>query len=273
MLSVADMQMPGTYPRFIYHYTSTITAIEHILQSRSLLFNALSKTHDPLEFQDYKAANPPDRVVSDDYAEEQKHLVSELNRVFKKHTKIACFSSDNPNDESVWGKGYCRPRMWSQYADGHSGVCLAFDRDNLSKFIHSGLDKTGTTIRCDAGYIDYNNTLSELSDALSENPAILKEISLMELIESNLKAFLFLKLEDYRDEQEYRMCLYSSTFDDKEGLSIGYGDSLKAIILGCRFPAQYVINMHYYMKEQNIALFQLLWENGVPNLVRIPIGQ
>ena len=59
---------------------------------------------------------------------------------------------------------------------------------------------------------------------------------MMELIEGHMHAYLFLKLEDYEHEQEFRFCLYSALFNAKDGIRIKYGKALVGVILGCRFP-------------------------------------
>lgn len=275
MLTVDDLKTraPNTY--LIYHYTSSRAAIEHILYKKSLLLNSLSKTHDPLEFEDYAMPLRPGRPYSAEHLRELADLLSELNRVFKESTKMMCFSADyrdaiDPEGYSVFRKGYCRSRMWSQYADGHRGLCLVFDRDALLDRIKGQVTSEITVehdaVHLEADYITYNDALPGLSDALYTDPGVLNEISVMEFIEGNIRVYLFQKLQDYEHEQEYRICLYSAAFNSSESFHIDYGDSLEGVILGCRFPEQYTMNINEYSKAQGFTVFHISWSNGRPDV-------
>ena len=152
--------------------------------NKDLLFNSLSNTHDPLEFLDYSAVTLDDKIRSDERISEEINMISSINVIFKTATKIACFSADvvpkpGVDPSLLFGKGFCRSRMWSQYADAHRGVCLIFDRniliDSVNDHIKTLEIKPETSINLDTNYVTYDNKLPGLSSALSNDPFILNE--------------------------------------------------------------------------------------------------
>jgi Protein of unknown function (DUF2971) len=43
--------------------------------------------------------------------------------------------------DDFFHRGFHKPRMWTQYADQHRGVCLIFDRTKLAKAIENQLSE------------------------------------------------------------------------------------------------------------------------------------
>ncbi|WP_411800844.1 DUF2971 domain-containing protein [Aeromonas caviae] len=70
-----------------------------------------------------------------------------MNPDLKEKTSLICFTKDKilsgNHLEDMPLRGFCKPRMWAQYAGNHSGVCLIFDESLFSKFFHEQFnDKT-----------------------------------------------------------------------------------------------------------------------------------
>jgi len=60
----------------------------------------------------------------------------------KKRCKTICFTCDEEDGvgfsiDGIYSRGFCKPRMWAQYADNHSGVCLVFDWVKIGESIRN----------------------------------------------------------------------------------------------------------------------------------------
>lgn len=111
--------------KFIYHYTTFDSALR-ILSSKRLKYSDMSNSNDINESWRPIYTNP-DGTPCNDFDE----------------YKTICFTKDT---EGICG--FARSSMWGHYADKGYGVCLVFDRDNITSQIP-------TEIQCKD--IDYNN--------------------------------------------------------------------------------------------------------------------
>lgn len=134
----------------VFHYTTMSTAIEHILSKKSLRFSGSTKTNDPREYREWiftgfgsnhvLSHGRPYRIDSKTYRRNQD-INSVLNRIIKEDYKLACFCSSRllkpqasraPSNRTPQ-YGYDRMRMWSQYGEKHSGICIAFSKLSLQQ--------------------------------------------------------------------------------------------------------------------------------------------
>lgn len=201
----------------LYHYTSLLSACK-ILESGKLRLSTLTNTNDPLEF--VSVENYGFSAWGDiDWRKIFNELkVSGQNR--KNFVRMLCFSKDFFRTSDDWKndknqdfadnllfKGWARNRMWAQYADNHSGVCLVFDRGEFQKYFNSLASKDIEVLP--DREIDYTNYLNELESSMSDintSRPTLDDYSDFYL-EDDKKKYLFQKCQDYRDESEYRFCL------------------------------------------------------------------
>ena len=115
-------------------------------------------------------------------------------------------------------------KMWSHYADSHSGVCLVFDEkilvDSFSKVV-------GVIIR-DVEYVEdipyvkiENHEADEFADDFIG-------------IEGNSNSFLFTKVKEWKEEEEVRI-LFDQDFNLFPSRLVKFDiRSLKGIVLGAR---------------------------------------
>lgn len=257
----------------LYHYTSLSSACK-ILKSGSLKLSNLTNTNDPLEFVDFSGFASSLPIGKNDDFERilcELRISSERRRNF---VRMLCFckdlfcTSDEWKDEknqdfadNLLFKGWARSRMWAQYADNHSGVCLVFDKDEFKKCFDS-LANNDIEILKDKK-IKYTNYIAKLESAMSPK-GIQCDYSDFYL-ESDRKDFLFYKCEDYRDENEYRFCLINRALKSPdEAMFVNYGVSLKAVILGQRFS-----NCLKLETPDNVEQYQINWKFGRPSLLKI----
>jgi hypothetical protein len=124
--------------------------------------------------------------------------------------------------------------MWEQYAENHRGVCLVFDHERLSSEIEAGLAEAGVdenykgsveyTPRGIAGAVlnfHLNDFKLDFDQALAEH------------LRRLYRELFLLKTRDWESEHEYRFVARRA---DEDYLSVPFGDSLRLVIVGRRFP-------------------------------------
>ena len=260
---------------FLYHYTSLSSACK-ILESNSLKLSNLTSTNDPLEF-----LSPENFGFSYCGDIDYKKVFYELRLSGQKrrnNVRMLCFCKDLFCTSEEWKneknqdfadnlllKGWARSRMWAQYADNHSGVCLVFDKSEFQKAFKS-LSNDDVEILSDRA-INYTNYLAELETSLEDinsGARVIYDYSNFYL-EEDKKKFLFQKCQDYRDENEYRFCLINRSLNSPdEAMFVNYGTSLKAVILGQRFSTS--LNL---ATPDNVEQFKIMWTFGRPSLLKI----
>lgn len=207
-------------PETLFHYTKVETAIEYILTQKHLRLSPFSDLHDPYEYKDieYDIA---------DYNTEKElikaiEIGDTVSQKRKNGFKVACFCSNEKarifgvdNNEILDSVpslyGYANSRMWSQYANGHDGVCLVllFSEIEMMGLFRPEID--GYTQRFSdiiVGPVDYR---CELEKPVLM-PTMVSELGEKQYEKKFMKDYyakLFLqKSIDYRDENEFRICVY-----------------------------------------------------------------
>ena len=87
------------------------------------------------------------------------------------------------------------------------------------------------------------------------------EVYVKEHLSEYYDIFFFDKLDDWKDEWEYRWLLISNNSGYEY---VNYDDSLKAVILGIDFPLENEIFILEYCKKLGIPAFRMNWQNGRP---------
>ena len=140
----------------IYHYTKASTAIDFILYNGQLRFSPSRKSNDPIESRKARrgivytgsmAGKTLDKKTTQD-ANELSEYTSNLENQFHQ----ICFCKNKPGEsfasENYFGSfngheelfGFTKLRMWEQYADSYSGVCLAFSKKKIISKNESKID-------------------------------------------------------------------------------------------------------------------------------------
>jgi hypothetical protein len=239
----------GEPGKFFFHFTKAETAFEFILPDRLLRLSPHQALRDPLEYKEwefgefggaYWTANLRDENPLQILAEATKSL----NEI-RKQVKILAFTVDPPGYEGagkdqLFGRGYASARMWEHYAENHAGVCLVFERERLDAELRDQLTRhrplPGMTKTLFGGAVKYTTT--GWVGAGARNLALTEEIARPEAagaqFEARIQEMLFLKTKDWATEYEYR---YAAVTPGHEFDYVHFGDSLKAVIVGVRFPA------------------------------------
>jgi Protein of unknown function (DUF2971) len=263
--------------QYLYHYTSLKPLLEKILPSRHLRMSPIVETNDPRETKDwifgFRTSSDFDGISDPEYFA----MVKDATQIAKSKCKVICFTRDCENAtgftiDGIYDRGFCKPRMWAQYGDKHSGVCLTFDWEKLRAAIRSSVQRGAMLFESDVHYVNRPRAPS----ATSDNPFLIdfdfvRRAGLQATVQHHVKRFwrelFFEKLRDWADEKEYRWVLWE---DSNEHL-FDFNDSLVGILLGANFPPANLVDLQPYLRQYEIQISSLNWKNGVPEVLPAPI--
>jgi hypothetical protein len=265
------LELYGEHSQFAYHYTTSDAAFGHILPTGRLRLSSLARLRDPVENKDWveqlwTGLSWPDADVMR-FDRQAKRPLTE--------TKIVSFTLDATaaGDSPEHARGYARPRMWEQYADNHAGACLVFERVRLTDLLMLDLAKHRQAI---SDEVLYSNTPRQGHEhARSLNAAALThegegdiEEGLRKHVSIHAEELFFRKLEDWASENEYRFLVLD---DNERVVHTPYGDALRAVIVGERFPDWQLAAAARACASAQVDLRQILW-GAFPPGVYTPTG-
>jgi hypothetical protein len=221
---------------YLFHYT-TVERCAAIGMTGCLALGPLTPLNDPRESQLRQVmtmtaagghAAPPRDVPE----EERQQFEQELWRL-RSRVRVACLTTDHTDgrhSERDDRRGYAHSRMWTQYAGGHGGVCLVFDRARLlrtatarfgSRFHHAAVE-----------YVSgFDDSLHEAELVDFDRPDPLRHHR------DKVVPSLFVKNRDWNSESEYRLLL--EEWDEVVGL-LPIAGALVGIALGAAFMAHHL---------------------------------
>lgn len=254
--------------RLLYHYTSALTGIDKILASGEIRFSPISETNDPRENRDWSFIALSDYENEHDFHDHDEVELS-LNVAAKRHSKIACFSLDNEKQapmfpDDILYRGFARSRMWSQYGESHRGMCFVFSADVLAEAVTQHVESDSFVI---ASKVRYTDNVGELLRGQSFDWGEVEHVGFTEYarayIKKHAQAIFFLKVKDYRDEQEFRIAVHGGS---SGYLYVPFDSALRAVILGVDFPLGLIPAARYFCGQRNVPLVMLNWKFGRPHL-------
>jgi len=257
--------------KMVCHYTKTQVAIK-ILKSKRLRFNPLSESNDPRESKEWTFGFGSSEIHC---IKEHENDLKKLSKYVSKKSKILCFCGWNDSKmnfekqaipfyrESFYRVGWAKSRMWSQYGEGHQGICLVFDKDSLKfemkRQFQDHLKFSGIVKYC----------LSPWSFITGRKIDCMKfiingfEHTIRHQIEKYHEEYYFTKHIDYRDENEFRLVVIS---DEECPLELPIQDSLRGVIVGIDSPKRtwpVVQKLSIGCNEKAKCGF-MSWQNGNP---------
>lgn len=255
--------------RFLYHYTKAPTAVEHILADRKLRFGRYTETNDPKESKNWQfdIGTAGERDLSPYDRTEMSHW---LSHELKARTRLACFSMDRrplTGDHLVdlYNRGFARARMWAQYTERHSGMCLVFERARLQELIQAQFGEKCIVASGPVGYVDRSIVRRFEEQEYLINIDYLESVGRDAYpkahIQTHNRRLFFEKLMDWRDEDEFRWVLFSSSEDD---LFLDFKDALVGIMFGERTSEADIERSIAQTKEWGLSYAGLKWKNCSP---------
>jgi hypothetical protein len=112
--------------RYVYHYTSRDSALQHILSGRKIRLGSLLKTNDPRETKSWTFSIAGSAVLPDSPIE-RKTEIDKLKQIFEAakgirgKCKVLCTSMDDPTYDQTFQalafhefkRGFGHSRMWA----------------------------------------------------------------------------------------------------------------------------------------------------------------
>lgn len=260
-----------TSSTYLYHYTSAQTLVEKILPSSTIKLNPFAETNDPRESKDWRFGFLKNTCLEGISEEIERSIKQEITTL-KETTKVLCLNKDDVrktgyNTEQLHYWGFCRPRMWAQYGDKHSGVCLVFGRKELKITIEATLGGKGLLFSGDVIYQDWSYSQAMRKRAFILDPDIVMEKGVKAAVQIHFqrhwKDLFFEKAEDWRDEHEYRWIFN----DGKHGATdITICGSLKAVVHGSDFQQDKWGDPYHFKRDYGLKTAKLSWRNGIPHM-------
>jgi hypothetical protein len=248
--------------QYIYHYTTAETFLTKICfgyTHRLMMSNFFSESsNDPLEKEEWNVSsgggsNPNnfkavDMIAAARFWKERSYRLSFCMDLPERR------DSDHYKDELL-GLGCADSKMWAQYANKHTGVCIVLDKD---LFIESIKDQIKDALLLDHSKVEYKTKVRTSStdyDKAAQNGG--KEYFLDKLrIEP--KPFFFQKHIDWQHEQEFRTI---AVFRDPNDVFVNIERCVRGLMLGTYFPN------HWYLDKPKLAktfrqIYQMSWDYG-----------
>jgi hypothetical protein len=243
----------------VYHFTTSDTAINYILENGTLRIGKMQNTNDPTEFSRRLASfkNTTTKTTVDQpvtfFLKSSVETHQSFSDLFR-NTQILCTTCDN-HPASDYFRGYQRLRMWAQYGGRHEGVCLVFEKQAIDAAIRKQLARFNIA----AKPIEYSKlTPDELDlcytadiDTLKDEPYDINQ----HLMTYETQIF-FTKLPDWRDEAEFRWVVRG--IKDEEYF-VEFKTALKYIVLGIRFDADKSNTIEKLAKAYGASVLHSQW--------------
>jgi hypothetical protein len=152
-------------PDALFHFTKTSTAIEHILYTKKFKLSNLYNTNDPREYK-FKIQSSKQSFWPLD------EVRTEIQRILRFKCRIMSFCSNvsptlvlsdnvHKKDEHFYSRVWAKSRMWSQYGEGHRGICLVLSKSEIEKAFEG---KKTQVKEYKPGYITYLSNSSPHPD-------------------------------------------------------------------------------------------------------------
>jgi hypothetical protein len=264
----------------LFHYTKTSVAIEHILYTKKFKLSTLYDADDPREYKfktsgSKRSSSAKDVLDYESYRSLSDEAHIEINRIlrfecrrmsFCSNVKPTLILSDNDHkiDEHFCSNVWAKSRMWSQYGEGHRGICLVLSKSEIEKAFN---ERKTQVKKYKADYVKYlpnskPNPIVDLSPEASKN---VKDCA-SKYVMDNFELFFFHKHIDYRDEGEFRVVVFDP---NKELEYLDICASLKGVIVGDRIHDPYVHLIKQMCKDINIECLRAHWSISSPHMLLV----
>jgi hypothetical protein len=245
----------------VYHYTKFETALNDILPDCMLQLSPLTSAYDPMESEEptpsfsYYGSPEQNEIIQAKY--DATKLVRNVSEYYKRLRQVCfCKNSNEKIDrvhlspfEPIEHFGFSKPRMWDQYGDKYSGVCIALSRDRLERSLNNSF------IKLDVNYT-INNLLKTNIDTSGIDLNLVEKIGVEEYLEIKFKSELEKVREkhiDYRDENELKIVIESNN----EYEYINIKDSIQAVFCANKLNYKKRVELEKIINRYNIPLIEV----------------
>jgi hypothetical protein len=253
---------------YVYHYTRAATALDFVLNDRTIQLSTYTTTNDPKETKAWEFG-----LITFENRDLSSYKHSELSRWFsnelKSRAKVACFSTDRAplsgdHMKDIYRRGYAKARMWAQYGDKHAGVCLVFDRERLLGAVKRHFGQH-SLLHGSVRYADAELVRGIEHHEFNIDVDLYESFGSTAYIRSHLQRhhvrLFFEKLTDWRDESEWRIVLLT---EDVGNIYLPYDDSLVAVAHGDATHPDVSEALMARTKGSEIQHLGISWKNSTP---------
>lgn len=269
----------------IYHYTKASTAIDSILYNNQLKFNQLKKSNDPIESSHvrrgtYYWGSEVGKSLSREAQKDLEELINYVRYLENNFYQICfcknslgdifaskdCICSFNGHEELF---GFTKLRMWDQYADKFSGVCIAFSKERILSTNKSKLK----LLEDDVKYYTFRKLTQKKVNDISGNyfANVGKDIYKKEL-EDKVKESFFCKHKDYSGENEYRIGAFydkdNCILENQKGelifdktMMLDTSNCIEAIFMSSYANDKQKSELLMYANKLNIPIIEMIWKH------------
>lgn len=259
------------YGRYFFHYTKWKTASERIIPSGTLRLSPYSQMRDPLEAMAPMLGAGASYAPGDEEAAERMgrthyEAQEEIGRL-RSCTKVlsltvdAEWAAEVPEYDRRFGMGWARARMWEQYAENHTGVCLVFAKDAFKALVMAQLEARSPNARADMVKYAKTGLAGSYATNILLSPDETGSEQARRHLEKHATEFLFMKLSDWESEHEYRFVEPSETDEYSE---VEFGNTLVGFMAGHNFAENLEREALALARQHNIEARQILWAFNGP---------
>lgn len=254
---------------FLYHYTKATTALDYIFKNRQLRIGSYANTNDPKESKAWEFD-----LGTNENRDLGKYKISDvsiwLSAELKQRTNLVCFSRDTApligdHLKDIFNRGFSKPRMWAQYADRHTGVCIVFDWSKLARLIQSQFGSAHLVLGGPVSYIDRGVVGNLDSREYMINVDALETLGRAAYVQAHLRAhhksLFFEKMTDWRDEVEWRWVVFSNHQGD---IYLDLGDSVAGLMFGENTDEKIIQDLMDLTESWGLRYMGLKWKNSSP---------
>lgn len=257
---------------YLYHYTSSETA-RKILESGSIRLGRYRNTNDPKESKDWHFS--VGSVVNGrnlDHSTAQS-MSDWLSSTIKSTARLACFCTDSPqltgnhlND--IFKRGYCKPRMWAQYGDGHRGVCLIFRTNQFLDATRARFNESTPRLYGAVQYVNrpivpnlFSLDEQQYTIDLESFETVGRDQYLLQHVVAHRNRLFFEKMTDWENEREWRIVALVSSEDE---VYVSFQNSLAGVMFGESASEETMRNLMEAAKKYSPWFMGLKWRNCSP---------
>ena len=176
------------------------------------------------------------------------------------------YYSDFSGHEELFG--FTKLRMWDQYADNYSGVCLAFSKEKIISQNDAKLD----LLKDDVKYLTFQElSVAKIGDIQGNYLSNVGKEEYQKLIDEKVKQSFFLKHKDYSSENEYRIgtlfdknkCWLESIRGERvfdRTMMLDISDCVKAIFISSYANDKQKSELLAYANKLNVPIIEMRWQ-------------
>jgi Protein of unknown function (DUF2971) len=260
--------------QFVYHYTKAETLAKAILPALTVRFSPFATLNDPREYKCWEFGFGTNGAFAGGF--DDQAIGKRASDLMKSNCRVFCCTLDEPSSvgmgiDKIYGRGFCRSRMWAQYGEDHAGACIVLDKMAFHVSVQAAM-REACSLYC--GPVNYRNR-SQAQAFNRANPFILNydqvvAVGLDSAVKNHVQAHyreLFLeKALDWSSENEFR---WIANMTEPVELYISFHDSLAAVLLGDNIPIELKKTIISKAQDLEVTIAQLNWKCGVPEVIPV----